>query len=244
MVLLDLEPHVGHHGQHLGPEIVGAIDRRDREITALDRRAVAGIAVGELLVGNVRALLAVDLVERGVHAVLEAHVVEHEELGLGAEIRGVADAGRGEIGLGLLRRRARVAPVGLTGAGLVDVAEDDQLGLRREGIEHGGAAVRHQHHVALVDRLPAGDRRAVEHHAVGEEILGDRPDVMRKMLPLAARVGEAEIDILDVMLLDQRHDVLDGSCWHCFVSCDCFVVARNCRDRAAQPGRGRTPPLR
>src|SRR5216683_2613064 len=123
-------------------------------------------ATGEFLVGDVGPLLAVDLVERGVHRVLEEHVVEDEELGLGAEERLVANAGGGEIGLGLLRRRARIAAIGLPGAGLVHVAENHQLGLRREGIEHGGGAIRLQQHVALVDRLPAGDRRAVEHHAL------------------------------------------------------------------------------
>jgi hypothetical protein len=46
-----------------------------------------------------------------------AHVVEHEELGFGAEIDGVADAGRLQIGFGLLGDAARVAVVGLAGDG-------------------------------------------------------------------------------------------------------------------------------
>ena len=41
-----------------------AVDRRHREIAALDRRAMAGIAVGILLVADVGAFLAVDLVHR------------------------------------------------------------------------------------------------------------------------------------------------------------------------------------
>ena len=35
-------------------------------------------------------------------------------------------------------------------------------------------AIGHQHHVGLVDRLPAGDRRAVEHDAVLEHVLHRR----------------------------------------------------------------------
>ncbi len=184
------------------------VDRRHREIAALDRRTMAGIAVGIFLVADIGAFVAVDLVERGVHRVLVAHVVEDEEFGLRPEIGRVADAGRDEIVLGLLGDRARIAAIGLAGQRLVHVAEDDERGLRRERIEHRGGAVGHQHHVAFVDRLPAGDRRAVEHHAVGQEILGDRADMMGQVLPLAARIGEAEIDVFDVVLLDHIENFL------------------------------------
>ena len=34
-------------------------------------------------------------------------------------------------------------------------------------------------------------------------------DVMRQVLPLAARIGEAEVDVFDVVLLDHIHDFLD-----------------------------------
>jgi len=33
-------------------------------------------------------------------------------------------------------------------------------------------------------------------------------DMMGQVLPLAARIGEAEIDVFDVVLLDQIHDFL------------------------------------
>ena len=67
VVLFDREAHLGHDRQHLGAQVGGAVDRRHREIAALDRRAMAGIAVGEFLVADVGAFLAVDLVERAVH---------------------------------------------------------------------------------------------------------------------------------------------------------------------------------
>ena len=170
MVLLDREAHLHHGREHLGPEIGGAVDRRHREISALDRRAMAGIAVGELLGRAVGAFLGLDRVGGALHADAVAHVVEHEELGLGAEERLVGDAGRGQVLLRLLRHRARVAAIGLAGLRLEAVAEEDDRGLRRERIEHRGFAVRHQQHVALVDRLPAGDRGAVEHDALGQHV--------------------------------------------------------------------------
>ena len=113
------------------------------------------------------------LIAAGGVAVLEADVVEHEELGLGADEDGVADAGRLEIGLGALGGRARVAAVELAGRRLDDVAEQDHHRRRAERIDIDGVEVRLQDHVALVDRLPAGDRGAVEHEAVGQLVLVD-----------------------------------------------------------------------
>ena len=207
VVLLDVQAHLRHGREHLGAEIRGAVHGRHRKIPALDRRTVAGIAVGEGLVRRVRAFLGLDRVGGALHADLVAHIVEHEELGLGTEERLVADAGRGEILLGLPADRARVAAIGLAGAGLVAVAEQDDRGLRRERIEHRRGAVRHEQHVAFVDHLPAGDRGAVEHDALGQHVGADCLDVIGQVLPLAARIGEAEIDELGVVLLDHIHDL-------------------------------------
>ena len=55
------------------------------------------------------------------------------------------------------------------------------------------AGVGHQDHVRLVDALPAGDRGAVEHLAVAEQVLVDEPCRDRDVLFLAARVGEAQV---------------------------------------------------
>ena len=213
VVLFDREPHVVHHRKHLRSEIALAVDRRHREIAALDRRAVAGIAVGEVLVGDVGALLAVDLVHRPFHRGGITHVVEDEELGLRPEIGLVAESGGDQVLLGLLGDRTRVAGIGLPGQRLMHIAKDDQRRLGGKRVENRGRAVRHQHHVRLVDRLPAGDRRTVEHHALVQEIFVDRPDVVSQMLPLAARIGEPEVDVFDVVLLDQIHDFLGVS--HC-----------------------------
>src|SRR3546814_16484053 len=103
--------------------------------------------------------LIVDLEARLVVARLEADVVEHEEFGLGSDIDGVADAGRGDIGFGALRRGARVAGIALAGRGLDDVAEDAEHRRRREGVVIYPVEVGLPDHVRLVDRLPALDRR-------------------------------------------------------------------------------------
>ena len=82
----------------------------------------------------------------------------------------------------------------------------DQRGLREEGIDHGRVAIGHQRHVGVVDRLPAGDRRAVEHQAVGQGVFVDLRQVEGDVLPLAARVGEPPVDEFDFFGLDQSQD--------------------------------------
>ena len=70
------------------------------------------------------------------------------------------------------------------------------------------SAIRHQHHVRLVDALPAGNRRAVEHLAVLEGRFVDARGRKRDVLLDATNVGEAEIDVGDVLFLDQFENLV------------------------------------
>ena len=210
VVFLAGDAHLDHGREHFGAQVHFAIDRVHREIAALHARAVAHIAFRVVLHVGARALDRVEAEVAEIAARAELHIVEHEELGLGAEERRVADAGGLQIGLGALRGGARVARVHLAGRRLDDVAEQDHLRLGGERIHAGRLGVRHQDHVGLVDRLPAGDRGAVEHDAFLEDLGLDRGDVLRGVLPLAARVGEAEVNVFDAVLLDHLHDLGDG----------------------------------
>ena len=135
----------------------------------------------------------------------------------GPTIDGVADAGGLQVGLGLLGDAARVAVVGFAGDRIENVAEDDHGRLGEERVHVDRVRVGHQHHVGLVDGLPAGDRRAVEHDAVGEHVLVDLGDVHGDVLQLALRVGEAQVDELDVVVLDLLQDVF--GCRHVMFPC-------------------------
>ena len=44
--------------------------------------------------------------------------------------------------------------------------------------------------------------------AFGKGVLFDHADVKSDMLPLAARIGEAEVDVFYVVVLDHFHDIL------------------------------------
>jgi hypothetical protein len=106
--------------------------------------------------------------------------------------------------------------------------------LSKERIQHRGGGIGHQNHVGLVDALPSGDRRAVEHLAVDEEVLVDHAGRDGDVLFLAPRVRKAQVAVGRVFLLDEfddfsgghgslRHSAGDGSrslCW--------------CKDRATR----------
>src|ERR1041385_1001183 len=58
-----------------------------------------------------------------------------------------------------------------------------------------------------MDRLPAGDRGTVEHLAFGEGVLLDHRLVEGNVLPLAARIGEPEVDVFHVVVLHHLQDI-------------------------------------
>jgi hypothetical protein len=65
----------------------------------------------------------------------------------------------------------------------------------------------HQQHVGGLDALPACDRRPVERVPAFELVIGELLAGHRNVLFLAAGIGEAEVDELDVLLLEHLEDV-------------------------------------
>ena len=195
-------------------------DRRNREIAALGAHAVAEVAA---LIGGVgvrRQFRRVELEARVVGVGGEAHVVEDEEFGFRTEIGDVAEAERLDVRHRLLGDRARVARIGLAGGGLHDVADDDHRRCGEERVHGDGGEIGDQRHVGLVDRLPAGDRGAVERNAFRQRLLVDDGDVEGDVLPFAARIGEAEVDVFNVVVLD----LLDYVLGRCHVRSCLFLV--------------------
>ena len=176
-------------------------------------REVALLGAG--LVAEVRALVAagvphaldrVDHVERLVRPVLEADVVEDEELGLGPEVGGVGDAGRLQVLLGLLGDVPRVTRVALAGHRIGHEAVDHERLAGPERVDVGRRRVGHQDHVRLLDLLEPPDRRAVEAVAVLERRLAQHPRRDGDVLHDAGEVAEAEVDELDALRLDHGQD--------------------------------------
>ena len=210
VMLLDLDAHLGHGAEHFGAHVLHRILRRHREVAALGADAVTEIAAFILGVGVDRQFRRVQLEAGVVGGGLVADVVEHEELGFRSDEHGIADAHRLHHRLGLPGHAARIPVVGLAGGRLQHVAGDDHGGFGEERVDCRGDGIGHQAHVGFVDRLPAGDRGAVEHRAFGKDFLVDHADVECHVLPLAARIGEAQVDVFHVVVLDRFQDVFGG----------------------------------
>ncbi len=236
VMLFGLHPQFFHDRQHFAAQVLGRIDRIDREIAALDARTVAHIALGIDLGRVLRQFGRVESVAGVVRRDRPADIVEDEEFGFRAEIDRIADAGRLDIGQGLLGDRTRVAVIGLVGVGIHDIAEQEQRRLLVERVDIGRLQVGAQLHVRLVDRLPAGDRGAVEHGAVFEEVGVDQADVEGHVLHFAAHVGEAHVDILDVLVLDELENVCRSHVFDAPMSRYIVVVESRCGLRR-RPGR-------
>jgi hypothetical protein len=207
VVLFRLEAEFAHDREHFAPQVLRRVHRIDGEVAALGSRAMAHIAFGVFAAGIHRQLDRVERIAGVVRRGGPAHVVEHEELGLGPEEHLVAHARRLHIGQRLLGDGARIAVVGLHRVRVQHVAEQEQGGLLVEGIDVGGREVRLQQHVGLVDGLPSGDGGAVEHGAFGQEVIVDQRQIEGDVLHLAAHVGEANVDVFDVLFLDFLIDV-------------------------------------
>ena len=111
--------------------------RRHRKVAGLGADAVAEIAAFIFRVGIDRQF---DLVESETCIVgvgFVPHVVEHKELGLGAEIDGVADPKGLDHRGRLFGDAARVARIGLAGGRLQHVTNQHQRRFGEEGVDTG-----------------------------------------------------------------------------------------------------------
>ena len=103
---------------------------------------------------------------------------------------GVGDAGALQIIHRLAGDVARVADVVLPRDRVLHVADHAQRRDLRERIEERRLGLRHQQHVALVDRLPAADAGAVEAEALFEYFFREFGHRHGKVLPLSGEVAE------------------------------------------------------
>ncbi|CAB4324643.1 unannotated protein [freshwater metagenome] len=205
------------------------IHRRNREVALL----------GAGLVGKVRAFVGsgvpltldgVDHVERAVRLRVEAHVIEHEELGLGTEERGIGDTRGLEIGLGLLGDITRVTGVALVGDRIGHVAVDDRGLVLHERVDVAGVRIGDEHHVRFLNLLETTNRGAVETVALGEvvkrEHVGGNGDVLHD----AGKIDESKIDELAAFGLDVGQNFFGGAFLH---GSSCMGCDRRNRSRVA-----------
>ena len=205
-------------GDHVVAQVLGVVNRRNREVALLDavlEGDVRGAVIFGVNAGVPRSLDGVHLVEGALHAVLETHLVEDEELGFRSEGSGIGDAGGLQVSLGLAGNLTRVAGVRLVGQ-RVDDGECHVEGLvLAERIDECGGNVRHQLHIGLVDGLEAFHGRTIERHAVGEGVLQEFACRHGEVLLNTDQIGEANGDILNAFLVDKGLSISLGfKCSH------------------------------
>ena len=206
------QPHRFQTQAHSGAEILHRIHRWYREVATLDTRTVAEVATLVSALGIPAGLGGIDLAEATTDVGTPAHVVENEKLVFRTKEGGVADTGGFQIGLGATRQGARIPLVTLHGVGFDDITGQDQGRLLEKRIDGSSHGIGHQDHVRLLDALPAGDGRAVEHLAVLEYILIHGADGHGDVLLLATGVRETIIHELNALLLDQLHHISSIHC--------------------------------
>ena len=204
MVLVHIHAQFLHRGKHFRTHVLSGIDRVHGEISSLNSGTMSCIPAHEFGVGIPRRIFGIHDERNLVHRVRKSDVVEHEEFGFRSEKCLVADSGRFQIGFCLFGRPARVAFICFARVRLDDGAVQASRLLRVERVEIERFVVGHQFHVRSLDRLPAGDRRAVEHHSFFQHVLVERGGDQCHMLQLSARIRETQIDVFTVLFLDCR----------------------------------------
>ncbi|EDM80732.1 hypothetical protein PPSIR1_12653 [Plesiocystis pacifica SIR-1] len=215
VLALDDDAEILEREDHVGAQVLEAVRGRHGDVAALGADLVP--EVGEFLAVRVPvAQVRVDGVEAGLLVAAVADVVEDEELGLGADVEGVGDAGRAQVVLGAGGQRPGAALVVGARDGLDGVAEQDQGRDLHEGVDLGRGRVGHDQHVGGVDGLPTAHRRAVKAEALGEGFLAQLVGRHGEVLPRAEHVDEAQVDHADLLLADEVDDFLGSGLAHGF----------------------------
>src|ERR1700722_7489267 len=105
------------HGQHhFRAQILIVVGGRNRKISLAVTRTVSQIIF--FAAGIPASLFSVNVIKAVLLALIKAHVVEDEELGLSSEVGGVGDSAGAQIKFCLARNVARIAVVALLGHGI------------------------------------------------------------------------------------------------------------------------------
>src|SRR5690554_77865 len=208
VVYFDGQAHAFHGITHRRTQVMQRVDRRNREVAALDARTVAGIAAFDLVVGRPGRFFGLDAVTAAADVGMPFNTVENEEFGFRAQHGGVGDAGRLQVLFGAAGNGARVTLITLTGRRLDDVTAHDDGSVFGEGIQYGSTVVRAQDHVGFLDAFPASDGGTIEHLALFKEVVAHVADRDGDVLFLALEVGEAHVDPLSAAFFDQIQSLL------------------------------------
>ena len=165
------------------------------EIPLLESRAVAKVGV-TVASATPYTLLGIDVVIAAPRGLVEADIVEDEELHLRAPVADLGYPAIPQVGLCLLGYVPGVPRVALTAHRVLDVAQDAKAGDLVDGVYKGTIGIGHHQHVAFVDLLKALDAGAIEPQTLLEDLLCELLDRDREVLELSGEIGELQVDDL------------------------------------------------
>ena len=196
--------------RHFCTHVLGAVNRRNGEVAALDGRTVAFIATRHFFTGVPWRFCFVNFEERARHIGVPTHVVKNEEFRLRTEIGGIANARGFEVGFSALSDRTGIAVIGLAVAWLDHIAAQKERGFFKEWVDIGGIGIGHELHVRGFNAFPSCDGRAVKGVAGDKFVFVKMRNRHGNVLLFTTGVGEAEINKLDFVFFHHLHHVCDG----------------------------------
>ena len=192
---------------HFGADVGERVNRRNREIAALERSAMAEVAAFVLDLAGPRTFFGENLEEGVLGFVGERHAVKNEEFRFGTEESFVTDARALEVVFGTAGKRAGIARIALAGIRLKNVASQNESVLFTERIHASRFGIGHQNHVARFNAFPPGHRRAVKGLPVFESVFGKLMGRHGHVLFFAAGVGQTIVNELDIVIFNHLQNV-------------------------------------
>ena len=206
----DRNAHGLQQQRHFCTHVLGAVNGWHGEVAALVARTVTTVTGLELGASVPGSFVFFDFEEGVVRLGAPAHAVEDKEFGFGSEVSGIAQAGSLQVGFSALGNGAGIAVIGLAITGFDHIALQNQSGLFEEGIDIGSVGIGNQLHVRSFDTLPARHGRTVKSMARGELVFVEMRHGHGHVLLLAAGIGKAQVNELDLVVLHHLHHVCNG----------------------------------
>ncbi len=158
MLRLDIESTVDHRHHHLVAQIHQLIGGGDGKVAFLMPQLVAQIRAPALRT-IVRAAVPLGFVAVNekvtmLRCLIEANIIEHKELRLGSNVARVGHAGASEIIDRFAGDITGIAGVILASNRILDIADHAERCDLGEWIDERRFGLRHEQHVAFIDRLP------------------------------------------------------------------------------------------
>jgi len=171
MVLgLDFDATLHQRQHHLGTGFLQGVCGRYGKVSFLMADFIAGVLSAARFTPIPLAFDTVHMVIAFVLILIEAHIIENEELRLGSKIGDIGDFGGPHVAFCFSGNVARIFGIVFAGYRVLNITGHHQR-IGHKGVHKGGIRLRHNQHVAFVNCFPATHRGAIETKTIFETLL-------------------------------------------------------------------------